>query len=194
MILDGKSKARCGVNYFPRLELRVSTKEKECQVSLGNGLGRGGKKRLFAHSTEWQSGWDICYKRCANGPHLGIWVRHLDLSVSSCYKTLLRTLESQMREKLGHSHISAPAEIEGLFSGSILSSSWQDPGCLVPLLSVLPEHGIVFVSRLLRYRSPLYSFSQENPSSLHWCKILYVSGMTHICTTIARSSSTSPPL
>lgn len=98
---------------LPQAWTQSFNKGKKCQVSLGNGLGRVEKKRLFAHSTEWQSGWDICCKRCANGPHLGIWVRHLDLGVSSCYKTLLRTLESQMREKLGHSHISAPAQQYG---------------------------------------------------------------------------------
>lgn len=37
-------------------------------------------------------------------------------------------------------------------------------------LRVLPEHGSVFVSRLLWW-SPLYSFSQANHSSLPWYKI-----------------------
>lgn len=52
--------------------------------------------------------------------------------------------------------------------------SWHDPGYSIPLLS----------------ESPLYSFSQENPSSLHWCK-------THVCQwndTCMYSHSISSPL
>lgn len=46
VVLHGKCKTTCGVN-FPRLELRVSRKEKDCQINLGNGFREGGKEKVI---------------------------------------------------------------------------------------------------------------------------------------------------
>lgn len=152
---------------------RMSRKSEEWVQGERKGYFRW-RKRLFAHSTEWRSS---C-KRCANRAHLGI--------VSQTFRSqrlfMLQDIIADFREPsegeawaLTHPR---PSSINCFSQASfwafvsqktlLMTKSWILGSS--PLIEP-PEHGIVFVSRLLWYWAPLYSFSQENPSSLHWCKL-----------------------
>lgn len=75
--------------------------------------GGGKRKGYFLTAQSGKAAEIFAAKDVLMGHIWASWVRHLDLSVSSCYKTLLSALESQMREKLEHSHISAPTQYNG---------------------------------------------------------------------------------
>lgn len=160
------------------------------------GSGRGWKKKLFGHSTGWQSS---C-KRGATGAHLGTvsqtfrsWCLFMSLGI------IVYSGEPNEGEAWALTPLT-PSSIEWLISGSILSSSVPINPAHDKILDtwfLFSQSGSVCFQTPLVLVSSLFISTRNHLWSLHHCtdvKYFCVSGMTQVCTAIAGSSSISSPL